>query len=139
MDKDDWDFIDQSKPRCPACGSEWPDAPDVFVSEEQGIAQVNGFTFSVTDSQGRVLTVLRASLTRWVTAEDLNVLAHSDLPDADVPDDLGVIESAVRSLRVRLGPSGYAIQSRRNFGYRLIKQREIGHGKMRGEKTYRKR
>ena len=118
----EWDYIADDHPICPACGGRWKDAPKTYVSEELGVALVNGHGFYVSDEQARILQVLRSASNRWVGIEELLVLAYSDLPDADQPEDTSAIETAVRMLKRRVAEAGYMIQSRRGFGYRLTKR-----------------
>lgn len=135
----EWDYINETVPCCPVCGGEWPDAPTVYINEELGVCLFNGVVFGVSDSQARVIQVLRSSITRWVGSEELNTLAYSDLPDADVPTELSIVESAVRSLRRRLNPTGFVIEARRNFGYRLTQRKQGGRQKLQHEAVYRPR
>lgn len=121
LEEIEWDYIADDAPRCPACGAEWRGAPSVFVSVELGVAVVGGYGFYVSDEQARILQVLRSSCSRWITLPELIDLAYSDLPDCDIPSDPGPVETALRLLRRRLTTAGYQVQSRRNYGYKLMK------------------
>lgn len=136
---DAWDFVNDTPPHCPLCGSKWASAPAVLVSEEHGVALVGRKSFRLNRTQGRVLQVLSASYGRWLPPEDILWRAWSDVPDSDVPTTLHPVTTSLGKLRNELEGTPYEIELRRGHGYRLISKRDARKGETGGSTGTQKR
>lgn len=125
----EWDYVSNEPVPCPVCGSNWPNAPSVYVSEEEGAALVGRTAFLVTPTQSRVLQALSSTYGRWVQPDDLLFIAYSDVPEVDIPQTVSPISTALHKLRGAIKRGGYIVEFRRGYGYRFIHQADRKRGK----------